>query len=339
MADFHTMGPPAEIIVEEHDSSLAKVVGRTARKETRRVLKKQRLARMVKLRPFYTLILLSFILLVIFRYIPIYGVTIAFKEFDISRGILLSPWNNFKYFRWLFEDPFFGRVLFNTIWLSLLRLVFAFPCPILLALLLNEVRHSAFKRTIQSISYLPHFISWIILGGIIKEILSPQRGAIAYIFSILGRTPINLLTEKATFRGLLVATGIWQGMGWGSIVYLAALSSIDPSLYESAEVDGANRLRQAIHITIPSLTFVMTIIFLMTVSRILRQSFEQIFNLYNPLVYEVADVLETYIFRQGIVRAEYSYTTAVGLFQNVVGVIVLIIVNQFIKRISDYSIW
>ena len=169
--------------------------------------------------------------------------------------------------------------------------------------------------------------------------LNRATGEQVWAINLNGSSFVNLLVEKSTFRALLVGTGIWQGIGWGSIVYLAALSSIDPSLYESAEVDGANRFRQAIHITIPSLTFVMTILFLLSVSRILHESFGQIFNLYNPLVYEVADVLETYIYRQGIVRAEYSYSTAVGLFQNVVGVIVMIIVNQFIRRFTEYSIW
>ena len=194
----------------------------------RRVLKRQTIARAIRMRPIYLLLLLSMTLLVVFKYGPIYGLIIAFKDYNFYDGALGSPWNDFAHFKRLFKDPFFLRVFFNTFWLSVLRLVFGFPCPIILALLLNEVRVSLYRRVVQTISYLPHFISWVILAGILTEVLSPQRGIIAHFYTLLGMEPVHWLTNKATFRGLLVVTGIWQGIGWSSIVYLAALSSIDP---------------------------------------------------------------------------------------------------------------
>ena len=312
---------------------------RVTPEQYRRILKKQTLARAIRMRSFYMLLLMAFVLLVVFKYVPIYGLIIAFKNFNFSDGMLRSPWNQFKHFKWLFRDPFFFRVFFNTFWLSVLRIVFGFPCPIILALLLNEVKNSFYKKTVQTISYLPHFISWVILAGILTEILSPQRGIVGFIYTRLGLEPVNWLANKPTFRGLLVATGIWQGIGWGSIIYLAALSSVDPGLYESASIDGANRLHKALYITLPSLVPVMTILLLLQIGHILDESFAQIFNLYNPLVYEVADIFETYIYRSGIEQARYDYSTAVGLFKNVVGVFVLVVANSVIKRFSEYAIW
>ena len=287
----------------------------------------------------YSLLALALGLLVVFKYIPIYGVIIAFKDFNFQRGMLHSPWNNFEHFRWLFQDPFFYRTLFNTFYISVLRIIFSFPAPIILALLLNEVRLTPFKRITQTVSYLPHFISWVILAGILTEVLSPQRGIIAYLWTQLGLEPVNWLVQRSTFRGLLVATGIWQGVGWGSIIYLAALSSVDPTLYEAASIDGANRFHLARYISLPSLVPAIVILFLLQVGNILEESFQQIFNLYNPLVYKVADVFSTYIYRSGIEEARYGYTTAVGLFQNTVGVVVLIAANRVIRRFSEYAIW
>ena len=191
----------------------------------------------------------------------------------------------------------------------------------------------------QTLSYLPHFVSWVVLAGIFVEILSAQRGPIAHLFTLVGLEPVSWLTYKPTFRGVLVVTGIWQSVGWGSIVYLASLSSIDPGLYETASIDGANRWQQAIRITVPSLLPVITILFLLNVSQILNAGFEQIFNLFNPSVYEVADVIDTYIYRSGFVERRWAYNTGVGLFKNVVGLILLIGANAVIKRYSEYGIW
>ena len=291
------------------------------------------------MRVFYLLLVPAVALLIVFKYVPMYGVGIAFVDYNIVKGILGSAWNNFKWFEWVFNDHFFWRVLRNTVILSLLRLAFGFPAPILLALLLNEVRNTSFKRSVQSISYLPHFLSWVVLGGIIKELLSMQRGVVPYLMTVVGLEPINFLTNIPTFRALLVATGIWQGIGWGSIIYLAALSGIDPELYESATVDGANRLQMALRVTLPALAPIMMILFLLQLGNILEQGWDQIFNLYNDVVVSVSDVFETLVYRSGIEGPRYSYATAINLFQNVVGFVLLMLANQIVRRRNEYAIW
>ena len=305
----------------------------------RRIERRQTLERAWRMRQFYVLLVPAVVLLIVFKYVPMYGAGIAFVDYNIVKGILGSTWNNFKWFSWVFNDFFFWRVLRNTVVLSLLRLAIGFPAPIILALLLNEFRSAPYKRIVQSVSYLPHFISWVVLGGIIKELLSPQRGVVPYLMAAVGLEPINFLTNPPTFRALLVATGVWQGVGWGSIIYLAALSGIDPELYESATVDGANRLQTALRVTLPALIPVMTILFLLQIGNILEQGWDQIFNLYNDVVVSVSDVFETLVYRSGIEGAKYSYATAINLFQNVVGFVLLIAANQIVRRYNEYSIW
>ena len=304
-----------------------------------RIRRRLTLERAWRMRHFYVLLVPAVVLLIVFKYVPMYGVGIAFVDYNIVRGVLGSTWNNFKWFDWVFTDPFFWRVLRNTVILSLLRLALGFPAPILFALLLNEVRNTSFKRSVQSISYLPHFLSWVVLGGIIRELLSTQRGVVPYVMAAVGLEPINFLTNIPTFRALLVVTGIWQGIGWGSVIYLAALSGIDPELYESATVDGANRLQMALRVTLPALTPVMTILLLLQLGNILEQGWDQIFNLYNDVVVSVSDVFETLVYRSGIEGAKYSYATAINLFQNVVGFALLILTNQIVRRRSEYAIW
>ena len=279
------------------------------------------------------------VLLFIFQYVPMYGVLISFVDYRWGKGVFGSPWNNFAHFRLIFDHPYFGRIIFNTVYISVLRIIFGFPAPIVLALLLNEIGNRVFKRTIQTISYFPHFISWVILAGILIEILSPTRGPVGYIFTLIGWEPIDWLTYEPTFRGMLVVTGIWKEVGWGAIVYLGALSSIDPNLYESAAMDGANRFQRAVHITLPSLIPVITILFLLSLGNILSAGFEQIFNLYNPLVYAVSDVLDTYIYRVGLMQAEYGLGAAFGLFKNVVALMLIFGVNAIVRRFSEYGLW
>ena len=275
----------------------------------------------------------------VFKYLPIYGVIIAFKDYRISAGILGSPWNNFGHFVDFFASPFSWRILRNTVILSILRVAFAFPAPIILALLINEVKSTSFKRSVQSISYLPHFMSWVVLGGIFSEILSPQRGIVSYVFSLLQQDAPLLLTNSQWFRPILISTGIWRDVGWGTVIYLAAISSVDPGLYESASIDGANRLQKMVHITVPSIAPAITIIFILSLGNIMEAGFDQVFNLYNPLVYEVADIIDTYVYRVGLLERKYDFTAAIGLFQNVLGVILLVGANAVIKRFSDYGVW
>ena len=278
--------------------------------------------------------------LFVFHYIPIYGILIAFKDFRYHLGILGSPWNDFQHFRDLFSDPFFPRIVRNSVIISVLKIAFAFPAPILLAILINEIRTSSLKRTIQSISYLPHFMSWVVLAGIIKELLSPQRGVPFFFAHLLGaeRVP-DLLADPEFFRAMLVVTHIWQAIGWGSIIYFAAISTIDPELYEVAALDGAGRVRMAWHITLPSLVPVITVVFIFQIGRLLNAGFDQIFNLYHPLVYEVADILDTYEYRVGILRGEFGLGAAVGLFKSMIGVTLLVGANLIIRRYNQYGIW
>lgn len=307
--------------------------------ELRRKLRSEKWRRARKMKLLYVSLLPAVILTFIFRYVPMYGILIAFKRFSPALGIWQSPWNNFYHFEVVFESFYFWRILRNTLIISFYRIIFGFPAPIILALLINEFSDSWFKKTFQTISYLPHFISWVVLAGILVEVLSPQRGIVAYIYAQFGEPAPLFLTDKRLFRPLLIVTGIWQGIGWGSIIYLAAISGIDPSLYEVAQIDGAGRFRMAIHITVPSLVPVMTILFILRLGRILNAGFDQIFNLYNPLVYEVADIIDTYVYRAGILNRRYGFTTAVGLFKNVVGITLIMFTNFIIKRYSEYGIW
>jgi putative aldouronate transport system permease protein len=304
-----------------------------------RLLRKQRFQKARRMKMLYLLLLLPIVLVVIFHYLPMYGMLIAFKDYRWGWGVLKSPWNNFEHFKIFFSSPFFGRVLFNTIYISLLRILFGFPAPILLALLVNEINNNTLKKTLQTVSYLPHFMSWVVLASIISEFFSPTRGPVGYVYTLLGIEPVNWLNNPDMFRSLLIVTGIWKEVGWGAIIYLAALSSIDPSLYENAVVDGANRFQRARHITLPSLIPIMTILFILGLGNILEAGFEQIFNLYGPLVYSVADVIDTYIYRAGILDQKYGFTAAVGLFKNTFGLLLILASNFVIRRFSEYGIW
>ena len=305
----------------------------------KRVLRKQTARRAWRMRDFYILLAPAVVLLFVFKYIPMYGISIAFVDYNIVRGVLGSTWNNFKWFDWVFNDPFFWRVLRNTVILAVLRTIFSFPAPIILALLLNEVRVTPYKRTVQSVSYLPHFLSWIVLSGIVRELLSMQSGVVPYLMERVGMEPFSVLTTPEIFRALIMTVTIWQSVGWGTIIFLAALSGVDVQLYESAAIDGTNRWQNVIHITIPALVPVITILFLLSVGNILEFGFDPIFNLYNSNVYEKVDVFETLVYRSGIEGARYSYATAVQLFQNAVGLVVLVGANQIVRRYSEYGVW
>ena len=307
--------------------------------QIRNNLRRERWSRVRRMRLLYLSMLPALLLLFVFNYIPIYGIVIAFKNFQASRGILGSPWNNFENFEVLFGSFQFQRVMRNTVIISVQRIVFGFPAPILLALIINEFANSWWKKGIQAITYLPHFISWVVMAGILVEILSPQRGIIGYLYTVLGRDAPLLLTNLSLFRPILIATDVWKEVGWGSVIYLAAISSIDPTMYDVARIDGAGRVRQATAITLPSLLPVITILFILRLSGILNAGFDQIFNLYNALVYEVADIIDTYMYRVGILSQEFEFATAAGLFKNVVGVALIVLVNAVIRRFSDHGIW
>ncbi|NSW89373.1 MAG: sugar ABC transporter permease [Firmicutes bacterium] len=286
----------------------------------------------------YIIFLIPLIHMLVFDYLPMYGVLISFKNFKYADGILGSKWNNFKHYKDLFGDILFKRVFWNTLRLSVLRIA-CFPLPIIFALLLNEITKMKFKRVVQTISYLPHFLSWVVIAGFVYQLLSPEVGIINYLRTLFGKEPVYFMIKSSYFIPIYLVTTFWAGVGWGSIVYLASISAIDINMYESAVLDGANRFQKAIHITLPSITPTITILFILSLRNILKASFDPIFNLYNPLIYDVADVIETYTFRKGLFEAKYDYAAAVGLFQNVVGLLLILITNSIIKKINDYGIW
>ena len=276
---------------------------------------------------------------VIFSYIPRAGIVIAFKEYRLLDGIWGSPWVGLKQFEVLFQTPSFFEVLRNTVVISALRILFGFPAPILLALLLNELRSEKYKRVIQTISYLPHFLSWVVLAGIFLQFLSPSSGPINILLTKMGLQPIYFLGQPSTFVPTIIATGIWQSIGWGSIIYLAAISGISPELYESALLDGANRLQRIWYITLPSIAPTIVVLFILNMGSILNGGFDQIFNLYNDAVMSVADILDTYVYRRGLTGLQYSYAAAVGLFKNGIGFLFVFATNLFARKLGDASLW
>ena len=284
------------------------------------------------------LLLPALVIFVLFRYIPMAGIVIAFKKYTIAGGLFGSPWVGFTYFERLFDSEKFYQVLWNSIRISFLKIAIGFPGPIIFALLLNEVRQVAWKKSFQTISYLPHFVSWVVVGGIVRDVLS-VHGVVNGMMGFFGAEPRLFLQEMHSFLPIVITSMIWKNIGWGSIIYLAAITSIDPDLYEAAEIDGAGRVRRMWHITLPSITHVIIILFLLRIGNILEAGFDQIFNLYNPLVYDVADIIDTYVYREGISGFQYSLTAAASLFQNVVGLMLLLLVNVVTRRMqADYSV-
>ena len=276
---------------------------------------------------------------IIFSYIPMFGIRVAFKDFNMIKGISASTWVGFKYFKQAFASPYFSQTFFNTLIISVLKLIWGFPAPIILALLLNEVSNMNIKRVVQTVSYLPHFISWVIIGGLMVDLLSPQTGVVNNFIKMLGKEPIYFLASKEYFRGVLITSEIWKGIGWGSIIYLAALSGVDPQLYEAAEIDGCGRWKQTLHVTLPGIVGTISIMLILRLGGILSAGFEQIFILYNPSVYEVADIIDTWVYRTGIQGMQYSLATAVGLFKSVIGFTLVVTANWASQKISETGIW
>lgn len=274
----------------------------------------------------------------IFHYLPLWGLLIAFKDFKPFLGFANSPWVGLQHFQRLFHEPTFWTVLRNSLVLSFYNLVFFFPVPIILALLLNEVRVHVFKRSLQTVIYLPHFLSWVIIYGI-TFLLFANDGLINVRLRELNMRPIPLFLDPGLFRPLIVLQQIWRDSGWGAIIILAALTGISPELYEAALVDGANRLQQFRYVTFPGIRGVVLILLILRLGNLLRVGFEQIYIMQNPLNYGVSDVLETYSFRIGVLDGQLSYATAVGVFQSVVALILVVGANWAIKALGEEGIW
>jgi putative aldouronate transport system permease protein len=288
----------------------------------------------------YIMLLPGLLYFILFHYVPIYGVVLAFKNFKIMQGIIASPWVGFEHFQKVFADPNFYRVLNNTLIISLYKIVFAFPIPIIFALLLSEITRERFKRLVQTISYLPHFMSWVILAGIFISIFS-LNGPVNAMVKLFGGDPVLFMADDRYFRSILVITDIYQGFGWGSIVYFAAIAGIDPQLQEAAIMDGANRFKRMIYITLPMLLPVISIMLILRMAHVLDAGFDQIFNMYNPKVYGVSDILDTFVYRKGLLETNYSYATAVGLFKSVVALVLIVLVNKAVHMMGgkDHTLW
>lgn len=267
-----------------------------------------------------------------------YGVLIAFKDYKIAKGVWASPWVGFKWFEKFLTDAYFWKLVRNTLLLNIYGLLWGFPIPIILALMLNEVSNSKFKRVVQTVSYLPHFISTVVICGMLINFLSLD-GLINQLLAVLGLQKVQFLMQPKWFRTIFTASGIWQSCGWTSIIYLAALTSVDQQLIEAAHIDGANRFQRILHVTIPAITPTISIMLIMQLGRLMTLGYEKIILLYNGSTYETADTIATYVYRRGILNADYSYSTAVGLFQTVVGVILLVTANKVSNKLSETSLW
>ena len=287
----------------------------------------------------YLMLLPAIIWFLVFLYKPMYGLQIAFKDYSIFRGVAASPWVGFEHFETLFSNDQFARAFWNTIKISALNLLFGFPAPIILALLFNEVISTTYKRVTQTIVYLPHFISSVIIAGIITTAFSPSAGVVNTIMGWFGLDSIYFLTKPEWFRPIFVGTGIWQEAGFGSIVFLAAIAGVSPSLYESAVVDGASRWQMMWKITLPSILPTIIIMLIIRIGNIMEVSFEMIILLYQPATYETADVVNTWVFRQGLQSGQYDLAAAAGLFNAVVAFVLVMVANTLSRRYVRTSLW
>lgn len=288
------------------------------------------------------MILPGVLLVFIYHYLPLAGVLIAFEKFRPNRGFLsflTSPWVGTKHFEYLFQLPDFSRVVFNTLIISSMKIVFNILVPVTVSLLLNEMMNERVKKAIQTTIYLPHFISWVVLGGIFVDLLSPSTGLVNRFLGLFSIEPIFFLGDNRWFRAALVGTDVWKNFGFGTVIYLATIAGISPTLYEAAMADGAGYMRRAWHITIPGMLPIVVLVTVLHMSQLLNAGFDQIFNLYNPIVYETGDIIDTFVYRIGLIDARYSLATAVGLFKSVISAFLVSTSYYFSYRVMSYRIF
>lgn len=288
--------------------------------------------------PLYTMVIPVFLFYVIFMYKPMYGALIAFQDFSPGLGFDASPWVGFRNFTDFFKTPDLYRLVKNTIVINLASLIYGFPAPIILALLINELKSDKFKRLTQTFTYLPHFISVVVICGLVKNFVSNDGIITQFVGAFTGKYE-NMLNNKHLFVPIYVASSIWQEVGWGSIVYLAALSGVDPQLYEAAKIDGANKWKLLWHVTLPAIAPTIVIMLILRVGRLMSLGFEKIFLLYNPVIFETSDVISTYVYRMGLIEQQWSYTTAIGLLNSVINFILVVAANKISKHVSGTSLW
>lgn len=297
------------------------------------------LRRMSRQWQLYVFLLVPVALVIIFSYIPMYGVTLAFKTYRAKLGILGSPWAGMKYFNQFFNSPNFSMLLRNTLTLSFYSLIFSFPAPIILALCLNEIRQKWFKKTVQLVTYAPFFISTVVLVGMLIRLTNVRSGFIPQIMQFLGMKPVDLMSIPSMFRPLYVLSGIWQGMGYSAVIYIAALSNADPALYEAAIIDGASRMQKIIHIDIPTIMPTITLLLIMSVGNIMSIGAEKVYLMQNDLNQVQSEIISTYVYKIGLISGQFSLSTAVGVFNSVINFLLLFIVNKIAQKVSDTSLW
>ena len=276
---------------------------------------------------------------ILFHYAPMYGVQIAFKDFLASKGIWGSPWVGMKHFNRFFNSYYFERLLFNTISISVYQLVFGFPIPILLALMINEVRSGPFKKLVQNITYAPHFLSVVVIAGMLTSFLHPEKGIVNHFIMLFGGESIDFLSEPSWFKPVYIISGIWQNAGWNSIIYISALAGIDPQLHEAAKIDGAGRLARIIHVNLPGILPTIVILLILNVGQIMNVGFEKVFLLQNDLNKSASDIISTFSYSIGIKGGQYSFASAIGLFNSVINFTLLVLVNTVSRKLGETSLW
>ncbi|WP_419872380.1 ABC transporter permease [Candidatus Pristimantibacillus sp. PTI5] len=287
----------------------------------------------------YLMLLPAIVLTIIFIYLPMGGLVMAFQEYKPYLGIMGSKWVGLDQFKFLFEYPDSVQVIWNTLRIALLKLVFGVMSTLTFALLLNEVRKKFVRNTVQTFVFLPHFLSWVVLGGIFMELLDPETGLVNQMLAALGREPIFFLGDNNWFLATIVSSEVWKEFGYGSIIFLAALAGINPALYEAAQLDGAGKWKQTLHVTLPSIIPTIAVVLALSISQVLNAGFDQIFNLYNPLVYEKGDIIDTFVYRIGLIDGNYSFGTAIGLFKSVVGLILIVGAYRVAHKVAGYKIF
>lgn len=288
----------------------------------------------------YALILPGFIWFLIYRYLPMAGLSLAFREYDMKGGLFGGEFVGLKYFQYIFfEHRNFWQLVWNTLIINIYKLIFYFPIPILFAMFLNEILSDRYKRVLQTIIYLPHFVSWVVFGSIIITFLNPTEGIVNQIIQLFGGEPIFFLSDPKYFRGIVVISDIWKEAGYGTIIYLAAITGIDPTLYEAGRIDGASRWQSMRYITLPCISETIVVMLLLDIGRIMNVGFEQIYVLANSAVYSTGDVISTYVYRLGIGNGRFSLTTAIGLFQSVIGFVMILSCNAISRKVADKGLW
>ena len=289
--------------------------------------------------PFHIMLLPAVVITFIFKYIPFAGITMAFEDYTPLKGLFDQTWVGLDNYRYLFSLPGFGSVIWNTVFIAVMKMVGNLIFPVLIALLLNEIREKHYKKTVQTVLYLPHFISWAALAGIFIDILSPSGGIVNQLIQALGFKPVFFLGDSAVFPYTMAVTDIWKELGWGTIVYLAAITGIDPTYYEAARIDGAGKFKQVLYVTIPGILPMILLMMVLSVGNVLQAGFEQVFNLYSPQVYSTGDIIDTYVYRVGVIGAKFDLATAVGLFKSAISFVLIMVGYKLADKLAGYKVF